>query len=204
MTATPKARIIDLASQLAARSMDLARMEGASGQDIARLSAHVYASPAGNPAQECGGVAISLLAYHHAAGTLRAYGDRPTSPESVGQRQGRMADWVATRISPQSLGSLRERAMRIAEEAIELAQACGASRGDLEALDKPPHTVASGATVRLIEEDLEQIATALGLDAISQEERELRRIESKPASHFAQRQAAKVAAGIITTGRKKP
>lgn len=42
--------------------------------------------------------------------------------------QSRMADWVAKCISPRCLADRHERNSRFLEEALELVQACGASR----------------------------------------------------------------------------
>ena len=161
------------AAELATATLGLASCHGMTPPEAARLADHVYGQPPGRPAQECGGVAVSLLAYHHAAGTSQREAERAASP-ALGavpppdrepgdgpSRQARMAAWVEDIGTPTPPG-----------------QAEGLS-GRVSAL-------------------LLLWSEAHGTDVRSEEGRELSRIESKPKSHFAPRQAAKAAAGIIT------
>lgn len=205
---TPEATEAALA--VAARAIALASFHGVTPQDAARIASHVYGRAPGEPAQECGGVAVSLLAYHHADGSSQraaercaAEGDRPSAREAReeaegAERQSRMATWVATRIGAASLGSLRERSARIAEEAIELAQACRVPRGAIPLAGPPEPGQGGSALAGLVSASLLRWAAAAGVDVRAEEARELGRIEAKPPSHFAARQAAKAAAGIIT------
>lgn len=95
--------------------------------------------------------------------------------------------------------SKRERARRFIEEAIELAQACGMGRHDVENVmwhvySKPPGQVgqeAGGVGVTLL-----CLCEASGVSADVEERRELARVQQIPASHFRERHNAKAAAGV--------
>lgn len=125
----------------------------------------------------------------------RAVAALTTEPD----QQARVAEWVRTRFGESVLADLRERAARVLEEALELAQAEGLPRGDVLALAQhvyskepgEPQQEAAGVGVTL-----KAYAAAKGFQQHAAVEQEIRRIESMPADHFRQRQQAKADAGV--------
>lgn len=114
-------------------------------------------------------------------------------------RQKLVGAWCAAAFGIQHASSVKQRAVRLLEEAIELYQA---AEGDPAmaylmldfVFGRPAGTVAQelggvGLTVLAL-------AEAAGLSADAEEERELLRVKSKPLAHFHARNAAKNAAGF--------
>jgi hypothetical protein len=56
------------ARRIVEEAIELAQAEGVSGEDIVKIAEHVYGRPVGDPDQEVGGVAVTLLAYCAATG----------------------------------------------------------------------------------------------------------------------------------------
>lgn len=111
----------------------------------------------------------------------------------------RIALWVRTRLGSAVLRDRKERAMRVAEEAIELAQAEGCAQIDVQHLvrrvySRPvgvPSQEAAGVSVCLL---AWCYAADERLDDLTRSEVE--RIEEIDADHFRRRQAEKAAAGV--------
>lgn len=114
-------------------------------------------------------------------------------------RQTQVARWCAAAFGASHARSLPQRGVRLAEEAIEAAQAAGVDRDMLHRLvdhvySRPPGEL--GQEIGGVGITLLALADAAGLDAEAQEGREWLRIESLPLEHFAKRNAAKDAAGF--------
>lgn len=115
------------------------------------------------------------------------------------QRTGR---WVTQTFGLEILTSRRERALRIAEEAIELAQAEGIERTQTAALvehvyDRPvgdPDQEAAGIGVCLL-----AWAACTGRAIHQLIERELTRVESLPRERFLARRQEKITSGLSAT-----
>jgi hypothetical protein len=119
----------------------------------------------------------------------------------MGDREKRVAEWIRTRIGEANLHS-RERAMRILEEAVELAQAEGITaeqvqRQTAHVFDRPagnPVQEASGIAVCL----LGWCASAgTTFDAIA--DAEITRIEAKPIDQIRGSLARKADADLVCT-----
>jgi hypothetical protein len=112
--------------------------------------------------------------------------------------QHRIREWVETRLGKKAMEP-KERATRVLEEAIELAQACGvdevtASRLITHVFAKPTGEIAQelgGAALTLLA-CAESTGHALDLRALI----ELDRIETLPVERFRSRQQQNVDAGI--------
>lgn len=121
------------------------------------------------------------------------------------KRQYKVALWCIKAFGAEHLMSREQRGLRLAEEAIEAAQAVGCDAGQLHRLidhiyAKTPGNVEQelgGVGITLL-----ALATACGLDADYAEELELKRIEGLPASYFSERNEAKNKAGFHTRGIK--
>ncbi len=117
-------------------------------------------------------------------------------------RQTRAGQWVRDAFGIEHSASLDVRAMRVLEEAAELAQALGLTI--VEALHvvkyvfgRPPGSVPQeigGLGLGLI-----ALCAAIGISADAEEERELQRVLSMPLEHFRLRQTEKAAAGLGST-----
>jgi hypothetical protein len=114
-------------------------------------------------------------------------------------RQRKTAQWCAAAFGADHAASITQRGIRLAEEAIEAAQAAGCDPAMVHKLvdhvySKPPGNLAQeiggiGVTVLAL-------AEAAGLSADSEEACEVSRVLSKPLSHFAARNKAKNDAGF--------
>ncbi|TXH35241.1 MAG: hypothetical protein E6Q98_15710 [Rhodospirillaceae bacterium] len=111
----------------------------------------------------------------------------------------RIRSWVLTSVGREAFESRQERAARVLEEAIELAQAEDLPQPQATALvrhvySKPigdPVQETAGIGVTLI-----AYAAAAGISLPVVIARELARIEALPADHFRKRQQAKADAGV--------
>lgn len=120
--------------------------------------------------------------------------------ETRDDRQRATAAWAA-RTFGGSCMTLRERAARFAEEAIELVQACGLSEEDVLRLidyvyNRPVGTItqeAGGVGVTLM-----ALCEVAGVSADTEEARELVRVQAKSTAHFRARHEAKAAQGIAS------
>lgn len=114
-------------------------------------------------------------------------------------RQKRVADWCAAAFGAGHASSVPQRGIRLAEEAIEAAQAAGCERAMVHRLvdhvfDRPAGELGQelgGVGVTLL-----ALAAAAGLSADDCEQSEIERVLAKPLAHFAARNAAKNAAGF--------
>lgn len=117
----------------------------------------------------------------------------------------KMANWTATRFGAEVLASRRERAARVLEEAIELAQAEGLSIAKCERIlevvySKPvgdPSQEAAGVGTTLL-----AWAAATGVDLQATIQAEINRIHSLPVDHFRKKGIEKKALGV--TGDEEP
>lgn len=126
----------------------------------------------------------------------------PESPHSG--RQGQVHRWCIAAFGDDHAKSIEQRGIRLAEEAIEAAQASGCQKDMLHRLvdhiyGRPVgklHQELGGVGVTLL-----ALAQAAGVDAETAEVREVDRILAKPLAHFTARDAAKNAAGFnVLTG----
>lgn len=118
-------------------------------------------------------------------------------------RQIMCVDWGVRCFGVKHCSSVKQRAVRLLEEAIELYQAAA---GDLELAHKLLDYVFS-RPVGTIENELGgvgvttmMLAAAAGLSADECEQKEVRRVLSKDPEEFARRNAEKNAAGFDATG----
>lgn len=110
-----------------------------------------------------------------------------------------VAVWCSAAFGAAHAASVPQRGIRLAEEAIEAAQAAGCSAEMVHKLvdyvfSRPCGELAQelgGVAVTLL-----ALADAAGLSAADEEDREINRILALPLEHFAERAAAKAAAGI--------
>lgn len=117
------------------------------------------------------------------------------------RRQSTAYNWCAECFGAASAGSPHERARRVLEEALELAQAAGVTPEDAahqlaNVYRRPagdPAQEIGGLSLTLL-----TYAEAAGLSADACEVDELNRVLNKPTSYFAQRHAEKAAAGVAT------
>lgn len=114
-------------------------------------------------------------------------------------RQRLVRGFVERAFGEAAFESIEERASRVLEEALELAQACGV--GQVRAMEiaayvygRPAGTISQeigGVGVTLL-----ALAERRGLSADGCEQEELERVLSKSPSHFRERQERKAASGI--------
>lgn len=115
------------------------------------------------------------------------------------QRQAATAEWCIAAFGEVHTRCLPQRGIRMLEEAVELAQACGCEREMAHRLvdyvfDRPPGDVRQelgGVGITTL-----AVAFAAGVSADEAEKDELARVLSKPLDHFAARNKAKNAAGF--------
>ncbi|MFC0679414.1 hypothetical protein ACFFGH_16380 [Lysobacter korlensis] len=115
------------------------------------------------------------------------------------ERQAQTHEWCVAAFGDHDARSVAQRGLRLAEEAIETAQACGCDAAMLHRLidhvySKPVGELAQelgGLGVTLL-----ALAEAAGISADDAEQLELARVRAIPLSHFAARNAAKKAAGF--------
>lgn len=114
-------------------------------------------------------------------------------------RQADVHRWCVAAFGDHDARSIPQRGLRLVEEAIETAQACGCDAAMLYRLvdhiyAKPVGELGQelgGLGVTLL-----ALAEAAGLSADAAEVAEIERVKSKPLEHFAARNAAKKAAGF--------
>lgn len=93
--------------------------------------------------------------------------------------QSRVTDWVSSTFTAEEAEDVPERALRMAEEALELAQACGVEADTLHRLvdyvfGRPTGTAAQEIAGTMV--TVYALAAALGADAQAEFEIELKRI----------------------------
>lgn len=126
-----------------------------------------------------------------------------TSRSVRDRRQSDTHAWCVAAFGDHDARSVPQRGLRLAEEAIETAQACGCDPAMLHRLidhvyakpvgELPQELGGLGVT-------LLALAEAAGISADEAEQHELLRVRAKPLSHFAARNAAKKAAGFHVPG----
>lgn len=107
-------------------------------------------------------------------------------------------DW-ATRAFGKQMTDLPTRALRVAEEAIELTQAKDVSREMMHKLVDAVYDRPKGDEAQEIGGVMMTItlyAAALGSDPDNYFQRELRRVLAKPVAHFVQRNQEKIDLGL--------
>lgn len=118
-------------------------------------------------------------------------------------RQRQIMNWAQAAFGVDEATSLPQRGLRLLEEALEAFQACGGDEAMAHKLAAFVFTRPKGeigqelggvAVTALV------LAEAAGLSAEEEECREIRRVLSKPTSHFAERNANKNAAGFKILG----
>lgn len=120
----------------------------------------------------------------------------------LAERDRRQADthaWCVAVFGDHDDRSIPQRGLRMMEEAIEAAQSCGCDPAMLHRLIDHVY----GRPVGEIQQELGglgvtllALAEAAGLSADDAESHELARVMGKPLAHFAERNAAKKAAGF--------
>lgn len=122
------------------------------------------------------------------------------SDAEVTSLQARIGNWVVAALGADGLRDARERALRTAEEAIELAQACGVRREVLHrlvdyVLDRPvgdPAQEISGVLITVY-----SVACALEISADEALEAELRRIQSPEVMEKIRRRQAEKREALV-------
>lgn len=120
-------------------------------------------------------------------------------------RQIAVEQWVRQMFGENSASDIKERAMRLLEEAIEVAQSVGIEERHVCKLaahvyDAPagdPQQELGGVGVCAL-----AFAAAIGVSCDYREELELKRIQSKTREHFASRHQVKVDAGVALPSEK--
>lgn len=121
------------------------------------------------------------------------------------KRQLRIFEWTKAAFGDVESTSVAQRGLRMLEEAIEAAQACGVDQEVADQLlryvyGRPAgqlHQELGGVGVTVL-----ALAAAAGLSADDEEEREVARVLAKPIKHFAERNRAKNEAGfLVAKGR---
>ena len=134
--------------------------------------------------------------------------DRAQHPSGTrDQRQAQTHAWCVAAFGDHDARSIPQRGLRLVEEAIETAQACGCDPAMLHRLidhvyAKPVGELAKelgGLGVTLL-----ALAEAAGVSADEAERQEIERVRAKPLSHFAARNAAKAAAGFHVSAVPQP
>jgi hypothetical protein len=120
------------------------------------------------------------------------------------ERQQRVLNWARTVLSEDEVSGREQRAIRLAEETIELAQSCNVDKAMLHKLvdyvyGRPigePMQELGGVSVCVL-----AMANALGLDADTVEEIEVRRCEDMDPEQFKARNATKNNAGFAAASK---
>ena len=115
------------------------------------------------------------------------------------ERQKQVADWCGAAFGKAHASSLPQRGIRLLEEAIELAQSAGCDREMAHKLvdhiwAKPAGEI--NQEIGGVGTTLLALAQAAGLDADTEEAREVARILATPPGYFAARNKAKNDAGF--------
>jgi NTP pyrophosphatase (non-canonical NTP hydrolase) len=118
-------------------------------------------------------------------------------------RQEQVHDWCAAAFGADHANSIPQRGIRLLEEAIELAQACGCEREMCHKLidhifDKPAGEI--GQEIGGVGTTLLALAAAAHRSAEAEERAEVARVLSKPLEYFAARNKVKNDAGFNVTG----
>lgn len=116
-------------------------------------------------------------------------------------RQAWVLEWAVAAFGDASKNPV-ERGMRVAEEAVELAQAMGAQREEMHALvefifAKPPGDIVR--EVGQVALTLDAAAEIFGINAQAEGWNELRRVLKLDPAKLRERHAKKVAAGVGAT-----
>lgn len=113
--------------------------------------------------------------------------------------QKRLMDWARAAFGESDATRLAQRGIRLLEEATEAFQACG---GTAELVHRLVDYV-FGRPIGELNQEIGGVSVALlvlaeaaGLDASTEENREIERILAKPLKHFTDRNAAKNEAGL--------
>lgn len=120
------------------------------------------------------------------------------------KRQLRIFEWTKAAFSVEEATSIPQRGLRLLEEAIEAAQACGVDR---DTADRMVDYVYGRPAGELYQElggvgvCVLALSAAAGLSADDEEEREVERVLAKPLEHFAKRNQAKNSAGFLLIKR---
>jgi hypothetical protein len=138
---------------------------------------------------------IAAAAFDTAMAARRAAPSRVTNQKLI-------SAWVVRNWGRAYLHSLVERASRVLEEAVELAQACGVTQ-DLarrivdRVYSRPagdPQQEMAGVGTTLM-----GCAEAMGVELDEVENREIDRVTSLPVEHFRQKYNEKAADGVVST-----
>jgi NTP pyrophosphatase (non-canonical NTP hydrolase) len=137
------------------------------------------------------------------SGTTSASDDALDPSHGRDRRQAETHAWCVAAFGDHDARSIPQRGLRLVEEAIEVAQACGCDPALLHRLidhvyAKPVGELGQelgGLGVTLL-----GLAGAAGISADEAERQEVARVRAKPLSHFAARNAAKRAAGFHVGG----
>jgi hypothetical protein len=133
---------------------------------------------------------------------IALYALEQTAKLEAAQRDGRqkiVSDWCAAAFGVEHASSLPQRGIRLLEEAVELAQACGCAPDMAHKLidfvfSRPVGKISQelgGVGVTLL-----ALAAAAGHSADGEEASEVARVLAKPPSYFTARDEAKNAAGF--------
>lgn len=120
-------------------------------------------------------------------------------PEDRDTRQAETHVWCIAAFGEDDACSIPRRGLRLAEEAIETAQACGC---DAEMLHRLIDHIYAKPVGELPQElgglgvTMLALAEAAGVSADEAERNEIARVRAKPLAHFAARNAAKKARGF--------
>lgn len=130
----------------------------------------------------------------------------PTPVSTRDQRQAEVQAWCVAAFGDHDALFVPQRGLRLVEEAIETAQACGCDPELLHRLidhiyakpvgDLPQELGGLGVTILAL-------AAAAGISADAAEASEVARVRAKPLSHFAARNAVKTAAGFHVPEARK-
>lgn len=117
-------------------------------------------------------------------------------------RQQRIGEWARAAFGDVEASSIPQRALRLLEEAVEMAQACDVPIAKVHELvdyvyGRPKGEIAQelgGVAVTTL-----ALAAAAGLSADTAEQSEVERVLSKPVDYYTKRNAAKNDAGMKVT-----
>lgn len=122
------------------------------------------------------------------------------------ERAARHIEWAIEMFGDIALNP-RERALRFAEEALELAQTIGVDPAQLHAIIDRVYARPPGDTLREVGQcvvTLESFAHVARIDADAEAEREYARVQSIPKDEWQRRHRAKQAQGIIASHNETP
>lgn len=140
-------------------------------------------------------------AWHEAA--IAKLKETPGAMTQRDERQASIFEWAKAAFSVEEATSIPQRGLRLLEEAIEAAQACGVDR---DSADRLVDYIFGRPAGRLSQEiggvgvTVLALAAAVGLSADEEERREVNRVLSKPLEHFTERNKLKNEAGFLLAG----